>query len=752
MARKRVKLGAEYGLSHANGRRLISQDMTQAQAVTLFPSLDQWNRLIMGRPASWIMGLTWGSASALDGVWQGHGGGFNPGVLCTSRNLIEFPDGWFDINYTVPISYGGVVGQGTNIATNNGNNTTFLVADNARWIGDLNMPVMRSVNWGTSTYLESALIDNFRIYGSGPAFLDPSYWRSGIEISTMGETCRIGTVYVSDCNGHNIHVNGSGPGKIDHISAFDSNMDGLFHSGASSLGSIMIGQLSGDNNRRCLYRNELAGAFDIAQIKAETGLSNSRGKPFSAQNPVYLKGWVAGHIGLLSSAVTGHIDSLIHFWSTANGSYLKIDTVVGWNHMNLATNLRTGKRYYKAPSHLNLNFRAHPVEIWALGTAFRITTIPEYDPMTEGDFGGTERLGTVTDPSEYNFAAGTPPFSATGGGPTPPPPTPIATTVTVLLTPASVTGTSTSQATAVVQDQFGSPMANSGSWELVSGPGTINSSGLITPNGTAGSIVVRYVQGSANGLATLTVTAAAPSIPDQVYVTLSAGTVTAPATVQASAQVLDQFGNLMPLAGAWTIQSGPATISSQGVITPTGTAGTAVVRYTQGSRFGEATLSIQAAVVPPPVLTPLYSITFAGQNILALPGCQPISASRPWVAGSLSGATYSTYYTPTQSAVSAKQVLSTPIPGVKRIVLKQAVIKEAVQYKFLNNDVRVNGNRQFISTTTPSYVIQAFVPNAPKADITLIFQTPQTMETLFGALSSNNTLWLECEGLEFWAQ
>jgi hypothetical protein len=295
-------------------------------------------------------------------------------------------------------------------------------------------------------------------------------------------------------------------------------------------------------------------------------------------------------------------------------------------------------------------------------------------------------------------------------------------------------------------------MANSGSWELVSGPGTINSSGLITPNGTAGSIVVRYVQGSANGLATLTVTAAAPSIPDQVYVTLSAGTVTAPATVQASAQVLDQFGNLMPLAGAWTIQSGPATISSQGVITPTGTAGTAVVRYTQGSRFGEATLSIQAAVVPPPVLTPLYSITFAGQNILALPGCQPISASRPWVAGSLSGATYSTYYTPTQSAVSAKQVLSTPIPGVKRIVLKQAVIKEAVQYKFLNNDVRVNGNRQFISTTTPSYVIQAFVPNAPKADITLIFQTPQTMETLFGALSSNNTLWLECEGLEFWAQ
>jgi hypothetical protein len=86
------------------------------------------------------------------------------------------------------------------------------------------------------------------------------------------------------------------------------------------------------------------------------------------------------------------------------------------------------------------------------------------------------------------------------------------------------------------------------------------------------------------------------------------------------------------------------------------------------------------------------------------------------------------------------------------VVLKQAVIKEAIASRFLNSDIRTNGNRQFFLASSSSTILGSFVPNAPKADITIIFPTVQTIETLFGASgSTNNTLWLECEGLELWA-
>lgn len=751
MARKRVVLATEYQMTHAVGRRLISQDLTLSESVTRFPALDQWNRLVMQRPQDWIMQLNWGSASAIDGVWQGHGGGFNPGVMCISRNLIEFPDGWFDINYPVPISYGGVLGQGTNWSGVNGNNTTYLVRNNAQWYGDLTMPVMRSVNWGTSNYLESAIVDELRIFGSAPGWMDPSYYSCGIEANVVGETFRWGRLYISDCNGHGIDAFGTGPGYIDQVSLFDNNLAGLRHRSNSSLGSMVIHQLSGDNNGTYLYMNDMGGAFTIGHIKAETGLSNARGKPFKAQVPVYLKGWNVGDIRLLTSAVTGYIDSLIHFWGTANGSRVRIENIAQWGAVNLVTDLRNGKRYYKAPDNLVLNYRATPITIKYVNPTMTVET--DYDPLTEAPFGATERLGVVNTPADYNFAAGTPPLNVFGTGTPPPPPPPAPDEIIVTLSPTAVTGTATSQASATVLDQYGAPMANTGTWSAT-GPGTISPTGLITPAGTTGTIVVTYTQGAVTGSASLTVSAAAPSQPNIINVSLSATNVTAPTAVQATAVVLDQFGNQMPLAGTWSIVSGPATINSgTGLITPTGAAGTAVVRYAQGSAQGTASLTIQAAAPPPPPpQTPLYSISFAGKNVMALPGCAPVPANEAWRAGRISGATYTTHFEPAQTSINTRQVLGVPVAGVKRVVLKQAVIKEAVQYRFVNNDIRVNGNRQFTMASSGATVLASFVPNAPKADITIIFPTPQIMETLFGALSANNTLWLECEGLEFWAQ
>jgi hypothetical protein len=267
--------------------------------------------------------------------------------------------------------------------------------------------------------------------------------------------------------------------------------------------------------------------------------------------------------------------------------------------------------------------------------------------------------------------------------------------------------------------------------------------------------VVRYTQGAAFGEATLTVSAQSPSVPTTVTVTLSPTTILSNATSQAAATVLDQFGGLMPLSGTWSIVSGPATISGGGLVTPSG-AGSVVVRYTQGSAFGNATLTVNAVPVPPPN-PPLYDVDFVGQNILSLPGCQAIPASQNWKAGTLTGAVYSTRFG-NSTAYNTLQRFTTPIAGVRKIVLKNAVIKsdsaETPGFKYLNDRTRTNNSRQFFQTGTNSSIsIGSFTPNAAPQDIIITFATAQSIATLFGSGISGQTncLWLECTGVAMYA-
>jgi hypothetical protein len=234
-------------------------------------------------------------------------------------------------------------------------------------------------------------------------------------------------------------------------------------------------------------------------------------------------------------------------------------------------------------------------------------------------------------------------------------------------------------------------------------------------------------------------------------VTLSSNTISFGGTVQATAVVFDQNGVPMSASGTWSIASGPATISGTGLVTTTAP-GSVVVRYTVNAIVGTANLLVQNTQPPPPPPPPtsLYTIDFTGQNVVALPGCVNL-ASEPWKAGRINGDVYSTAFTG-GTALNTIQTFAPAILGVRRIVLKNAVIRENVAFRYLNSAVRTNSTRQFVLASNQNTVVGSFSVNAAATDITIVLPSAVNITTLFGAGGQVfNTLNLTCEGVELYA-
>src|SRR5688572_30101644 len=80
----------------------------------------------------------------------------------------------------------------------------------------------------------------------------------------------------------------------------------------------------------------------------------------------------------------------------------------------------------------------------------------------------------------------------------------------------------TQQFTAVAKDQFGAALTSQPSftWSVPGGGGSVNSTGLYTAAGTAGSATVRATSGSVQGNASVTVANQAPTVATEVVADL----------------------------------------------------------------------------------------------------------------------------------------------------------------------------------------------------------------------------------------
>ncbi len=432
MARRTYVLSQDYAdCKHENGWKKLSDLGTLAQNQAKYPLAWRYASEVLLPPGgadSWFQALKVVSAAAIDGVWQGHGAGFSAGIPCTSFNKIVLPAGQFGVPAPVPLGYGGVIGQGVNSATNNGNDTTHLVYDHAGWIDpDPIRAIVRSVNSKNTgvTYLEGATLDMVRLDGQASGWRNSSYTQHGFYVKGMGEGTTIGRVYAHDNNNHGGYILGAGPGRVLDLSSFDNNQAGLRVEGVNSLGGIDIGRLSTDNNGYS-FQGIACGAVSLRHLKCETGLSNQRGKPFKAQAPILLSGWSDINVDILTFATSGVVDAVVHIDNTVNNGKIEIRSLRGAGYQNLVIDHRLGKRFYMGGHYSDIGvvgrFSGTSSNVSAHDPATTSTTMVAVPSLPISS--NKDRLGIVTSAAQYDYMGWLPKWDDTGGQapPVDPPP------------------------------------------------------------------------------------------------------------------------------------------------------------------------------------------------------------------------------------------------------------------------------------------------------------------------------------------
>lgn len=178
---------------------------------------------------------------------------------------------------------------------------------------------------------------------------------------------------------------------------------------------------------------------------------------------------------------------------------------------------------------------------------------------------------------------------------------------TISVTPNPVTlGSNTLQRfTAEGKDALGNVVAVAPTWSVAAGGGTVDSSGLFMAGGEAGTFVntVQASSGGISGQATVTVTARTLATitvtPNPVWLAVNGNQ-------QFSAEGRDADGNPIGISEAWSVTGGGGSITSSGLFTAGGVAGTFVntVQASSGGISGHATVSVTTRTLADVIVTP----------------------------------------------------------------------------------------------------------------------------------------------------
>ena len=158
----------------------------------------------------------------------------------------------------------------------------------------------------------------------------------------------------------------------------------------------------------------------------------------------------------------------------------------------------------------------------------------------------------------------------------------------------------TMQFTATARDAAGNVVAITPTWSVVSGAGTITSTGMFTAAATPGTTTIRATSGSVSGSATIVVREANTTGPlATITVAPNPASVGVGGTQQFTASGKDAQGHTVAITPTWSMASGSGTITSSGLYTAGAAPGTATVKATSGTVSGTATVTVTAAPVAP---------------------------------------------------------------------------------------------------------------------------------------------------------
>ena len=539
-------------MNHANGTKTLAQ--AGITGSTKYPNAFRWWTQILSQPAASFQDFTVASAVLNEFHYAGNGAGFAAGTQSTSRNNVErIPGGVYDVNVGITVLQGRFIGGGTSIGLN-GNASTELRYDHARWMDPRAIrAVIISANWGTSTYLESVYISDIRVNGNGPHWKDATYDQHGIALQIMGETAAIGRVYVENCNGHGVWVNGAGPGRIEHLTTFDNALAGLYATSeksggtnGNSLGFLEVQHISGDNNGWVVL-NRNGPAMSIGYLKNEDGLSAQRGRPKKGQVCIEAHGWVNIHATQITHAINGASGPAFVVNSTANKSRVRVEqySVVANNasvdqgSSALVADIRS-KQAWRTSNQNAQDLTVMDFTWTASGTASTMTCS---EPLVSIAFNGTTRLGIATTYAAYNYTSALPVWDPTGGTVvTPPtPPTPPTCTFSYGAWSACTNGQQTRFAQSSPTGCTGTPPADSLSRSCtVTPPPPSTATGIDPKNVT---VVVNTQDQSSAALATAYMAAWGIPLTNLVNVALGANhELTTKATLDAARSAINAKG------------------------------------------------------------------------------------------------------------------------------------------------------------------------------------------------------------------
>ncbi len=195
-------------------------------------------------------------------------------------------------------------------------------------------------------------------------------------------------------------------------------------------------------------------------------------------------------------------------------------------------------------------------------------------------------------------------------------------TLSIALGAPSIAAGSTTQATATLHDAAGTVLTGlTVAWGSSNAAvASVSSAGVVT-GVSAGTATISAASSGVSGTTTITVTAPVGPAPiAKLSVALSATSIAAGATTQATATARDASGNVLTgRVVAWTTNnSAIATVDGSTGLVTGNAAGLVLITATSEGQTGNATLQV-TGTVPPPTSPPVasVSVTLAAQSVVA---------------------------------------------------------------------------------------------------------------------------------------
>ncbi len=524
-----------YGLNWRNGMFQLKDLYTLTDAQAKFPKLFSWYAAA-GKTTAWVMDMTHYPACHNEAVLQGHTAGNWGSDRIDSRNQVVAKAGHYLMNHGAVIDggkYSGINSSGSY----QGSLGTVLIMDKAGWQDDptlrlLHRPSTLNATSIWNAYQENIDVRDFRYEGLCNWLAhDPGYTAAGLGLFRSGENATIDRIFGTGFNGYGILNIGPTPLNAGHLSVFGNTYGGFGHLGGAR-STAHIDMLSGDDNPALLRVDSCIVQGNEFRAGGTLGIGTLKyesGKRDPQRGQICLD--ADGHTGLYQNEGANLNLSILDLQYDMDG--MRVDSL-------FVVNAFTDNPQPRGTTSGNRKARIHVAGMEARGHS---TVMHDIDRK--------QRWGSDGDFVMFGFT-----WNARLAGDA------------GLWTPPC---------------DFPAPLVRS----------TVNSQrrlGLVSSGGS-----YNYAAGTpAYNEETVTPIIVPPSDFQAIYAAVNKGIVSNGGTAQCKAIAIDyQLRTMTGVTPSWSIQSGPATISSTGLVTATGV-GDVVIRATGPGGVGYCYMKVIA--------------------------------------------------------------------------------------------------------------------------------------------------------------